>query len=163
MSGEQYQRVSDILDIMALKARYCELADAIPLQDQAAVPPFVDLFTLDVQGDYGRGPIYGRDALVGFLITEAIARQAWMFHAIGSPQIDIDGDNANGRWTVTAHMKPKDALTINTFIGRYSDEFRRTSDGWKISAMRFEAELSRFDPYSADSGRVIFSPKVGDL
>ena len=50
----------------------------------------------------------------------------------------VDGDTATGDWTVSSQMKRREGGQIDTVLGRYSDEFIRTENGWKISRVGFE-------------------------
>lgn len=72
-------------------------------------------------------------------MTTAVAGNSeWMLHMLHTPCIVVDGDRATGDWTVSSQMKRVDGGQIDTVIGRYSDEFRRTKDGWKICKIGFE-------------------------
>ena len=55
---------------------------------------------------------------------------------LGSPNIVVEGDAATGDWTVAVHSKTKAGEQM-LIVGRYSDRFTRTADGWKISHIKF--------------------------
>lgn len=156
MNQVQLENVRDILEIQMVKARYCQTADALPQKGEAAALGFNDIFTADVVADYGLGRLEGREAVVHFLLNEAACDQAWMWHGIHSPQVDVQGDTANASWTIIARMKPKASAEMQTVIGRYFDQFHRTSEGWRISTVRFNGEVTLTQKYDAQSGDVIF-------
>jgi hypothetical protein len=71
-----------------------------------------------------------------------------MWHSVGSPIINVDGDRATGRWTLTARAMaagdggPTPLLTY----GRYADEFLRAGDAWRLSKIDFRNETPESVP-----------------
>jgi ketosteroid isomerase-like protein len=49
----------------------------------------------------------------------------------------VNGDGATGDWTIAVHSRRKDGETM-LIVGRYSDHFVRTADGWRISHIKFD-------------------------
>jgi SnoaL-like domain len=90
VNEHEISRLSDLLQLRALKAAYCE--------------------------------------------TDAV------WHSIHTPRMDVTGDTAVGRWTLIVRMRRKGSTTSDELFGRYLDEFRRTPNGWRISAVRFIQE-----------------------
>ncbi len=131
----------DALAIANVKARYCAASDLSPTDAAAALAGFREVFTDDVIGDYGFRVFDGFDELTGFMTTAVAGTSEWMLHMLHTPNIVIDGDRATGDWTVSSQMKRREGGQIDTVIGRYSDEFIRTANGWKISRVGF-ARLS---------------------
>ena len=128
--------VSDGIEIQNLKARYCEIVDG-GARDPDGVPGLLaGLFAEDAVGDYGTGPLEGREAIIDFLMNQICTPLDWLFHALHTPRIEIDGDRATGHWTVIAHSRAVGSDSIETQIGRYQDSFRRTSDGWRFASIR---------------------------
>ena len=125
------------LAIANLKARYCRAADTASDDVDAARAMFADIFTEDFVGDYGYGPLIGPGAIIDFL-CDAIARGSlWMIHMLHSPRIEIDGAQATGDWTVLAHSRRRGSDELSVVLGRYSDVFRLTPDGWRIARITF--------------------------
>jgi hypothetical protein len=127
----------DAVEIANVKARYCAASDLCPTDVGAALAGFRTAFTDDVIGDYGFRVFDGFDELTGFMTTAVAGNSEWMVHMLHTPRIEIDGDNATGEWTVMGQMKRREGGAIDTVLGRYSDELRRTADGWRITRLKF--------------------------
>lgn len=130
--------MDDALEIANVKARYCAASDKTPSDAAAALVGFRAVFTDDVIGDYGFRVFNGFDDLTGFMTTAVAGTSEWMLHMLHSPCIIVDGDRATGDWTVSSQMKRREGGQIDTVLGRYSDEFVRTAQGWKICRVGFE-------------------------
>jgi ketosteroid isomerase-like protein len=129
--------MSDALAIANLKAHYCATADLSATDPEPARAQFASIFTDDFVGDYGFEPIIGAQAITDFLCTAIAGNSEWMIHMLHSPQIVVTGDTAQGDWTILVHSKRRDTGEVMVVIGRYSDEFRRTKNGWRIAKVRF--------------------------
>jgi SnoaL-like domain len=132
---------NDALAIANVKALYCAASDKTPSDAAGALVGFRQVFTDDVVGDYGFRVFDGFDELTGFMCTAVAANSEWMIHMLHTPRIVVDGDRATGDWTVSSQMKRREGGAIDTVIGRYSDQFLRTTDGWKICRVGFERLL----------------------
>jgi hypothetical protein len=137
---QQISRMNDILHLQAMKATYCETVDACTSDGAKAAARLAELFTEDVQADYGMGPLNGRNAVIEFLVSAIVANNDSLWHSIHTPRIDVSGDAATGHWTLMVRMKRKQSTLFETLHGRYLDEFRRTQQGWRISSIRFIQE-----------------------
>jgi ketosteroid isomerase-like protein len=132
--------LNDALQLQVIKATYCETVDACFTDTGKATARLAELFTEDVRGDYGMGPLNGCNAVIAFLIDAIVATNESLWHSLHTPLIQVNGDTATGHWTVMVRSKHKGAATPDMIYGRYLDEFRRTSRGWRISAIRFIQE-----------------------
>ena len=130
-------QTDDAIEIANVKARYCAASDLCPTDVDAALAGFRTAFTDNVIGDYGFRIFDGFDDLTGFMTTAVAGNSEWMVHMLHTPQIVVDGDTATGDWTVMGQMKRRDGGAIDTVLGRYSDELRRTADGWRITKVTF--------------------------
>jgi hypothetical protein len=130
--------MSDARAIANVKARYCAASDKTPTDAAAALAGFRDVFTDDVVGDYGFRVFHGFDELTGFMCSAVAGNSEWMVHMLHTPHIVVDGDRARGDWTVSSQMKRREGGQVDSVLGRYSDEFVRTTDGWKICRIGFE-------------------------
>lgn len=133
-------QVADVLAIQSLKAAYCEAADLLPTDIAAAAEGLAAVFAPDATADYGAGLLEGRDAIIGFLVDRIGPVRAWLWHAIHTPLVEVDGDTAIARWTVVAMMRDKGSDRIERAYGRYANRMVRTADGWRIAAMRWIEE-----------------------
>ena len=136
------QDVADNLAIQKVMARYCEVVDAAVHKGRDSAAEMVSIFSSDARADYGNGVIDGQKAVIDFLVDGVCATRDWLWHAIHTPNVDIDGDSATGSWTIVAMMKEKGQTSIGSVVGRYINEFVRTDDGWRISSMRWVAEAT---------------------
>jgi ketosteroid isomerase-like protein len=133
--------VADNLAIQSVKALYCEGADCLPSDPARAEALLTQVFTEDVAADYASGEVLqGRAAVLDFLLNRIGKSRDWVWHSIHTPRIELDGDKATAYWTIIALMKAKGSTKTEQATGRYVDVLRRTSDGWKISHMRFIRE-----------------------
>lgn len=128
----------DVLAIANLKATYCRAADTSTSDQDAARTMFRDLFTDDFKGDYGFKLLDGEDEIAAFMCEAIGGGSEWMIHALGSPLIRVDGDTATGDWTISVDSRRRDGAGLMHVVGRYSDTFRRTADGWRIASIRFD-------------------------
>jgi hypothetical protein len=110
--------------------------DQLTSDPAAARATLSDVFLPDAVGHYGPPPIHGLDALVTFLCDAIAGNSEWRVHMIHTPLIQVDGDTATGAWTLMVHLKRPDG-PVDILLGRYSDEFIRTPDGWRIASVRF--------------------------
>jgi hypothetical protein len=141
MNEYTLEQIRDVIQLQTLKAIYCEAVDACVKDGRLAASRLKDVFTEDATGDYGAEVLQGRDAIIGFLMHALSSGSDSTWHAIHSPQIEIDGDSGVGRWTIMARKRAKGSTDIETIIGRYVDDFRRTPGGWRISCVRFRREV----------------------
>lgn len=117
--------------ISELKARYCRLMDT---KDWAA---YRELFTEDYELDVGQAGgaelIHGRDEalqMVLFHIEHAIT-----VHQVHSPEIQLDGDNAQGIWAMQDRVLFPNGPKI-TGYGHYTDRYIRRNGEWLIAASK---------------------------
>lgn len=128
---------ADALEIANLKATYCMAADTSAHDKDAALAMFATLFTDDFVGDYGFGTLEGVQAISSFMCEAIGGGSEWMIHMLGSPQIAITGDDARGDWTIQVQSRRREGAGLMTVVGRYSDTFRRTEQGWRIATIKF--------------------------
>lgn len=129
---------ADALAIANLKAAYCRAADTAPHDPAGAKAMFAGLFTDDFEGDYGFRTLQGEGAIAAFMVEAIGGGSEWMIHALGSPSIRINGDTAQADWTVAVGSRRRDGAGLMRVVGRYSDTFRKVSDGWRIASIAFE-------------------------
>jgi ketosteroid isomerase-like protein len=131
--------VSD--DALALRGLVEAYALAVDRADGATVAGlFVDDGVLALWIDPGTseqtGGRRGRDAIAA--AVDGIARYRATHHTISASAWTVDGDTARGETTCAAHHVEPDGEGSSSnrdrvlFI-RYTDECRRTADGWRLA------------------------------
>lgn len=133
--------VADTLAIQSVKALYCEAADLLPVDATRAAEGLRGVFAADATADYGNGILDGREAIVEFLVSNISTARDWLWHAIHTPYVEVEGDEAVGRWTIVAMMRDKGKTAVERAYGRYDNRFIRTSQGWRILSMRWIEEV----------------------
>jgi len=128
--------MDDLEAIKRVKYRYLRALDTKHWAD------FADTLTEDVIGDYGSSlgeehHFTNRNTLVEYM-RNAMPENVITEHRVTHPEITIDGDEASGIWYL------QDRVIVTEFdfmlIGAafYHDEYRKTADGWKISATGYK-------------------------
>ncbi|NKI17256.1 nuclear transport factor 2 family protein [Spongiibacter sp. KMU-166] len=124
------QEISDRFEIQDLLYRYADIID------RRAVEELSGVFTTDAHidysafggsvGDVGETMAFLREALPAFSDTQ---------HLNANIQLWIDGDNARGRvMCFNPMVMPAGGEEAVFMLGLwYADEYRRESDGWRIS------------------------------
>jgi hypothetical protein len=133
-------RLSDTLELQKLKAVYCRAADMVVRDPVGARAILEDVFLPDATADYGVVICNGRTELLDYLVAAINGHNEWLQHFITTPLIEVDGDAATGDWALIVQLKQKHMSGKEMLVGRYSDRFRRTAAGWKISAITFAEE-----------------------
>lgn len=140
------QKLADIAAIQQIKSLYCDLIDRIRREGNPAdVDRLASLFTEDAVLDFSQvanvdmGVLRGRAAIVRHFGQDLPAAIAWMWHAVHTPIIEIDGDEALGRWTLYAMAVPvtDPSSPPSVTYGRYTDRFRRIDGTWYQSSLKF--------------------------
>lgn len=136
------QALADVEAIRLLKPKYGDLIDRLVRGPEAGdAEQLAILFTEDAVLDFksALGRHEGRDAIVRFFTEQLPAVTAWMWHSFHSPLIEVDGDEAEGRWTLYALSVGKDDphAPPRATYGRYVDRYVRTGDGWRLEHQFF--------------------------
>jgi ketosteroid isomerase-like protein len=128
---------ADVDAIIRLKHRYGEVVDGL-ISGEWNVEHFAEVFTEDAVLQFAPAPAQRGLAEIRALFDQMRQGQSQMCHSFMTPIIDLDGDQACGRWTVLAFTTGiKADATTNTTYGRYADRYRRTPAGWRISEQIF--------------------------
>lgn len=126
--------LEDIEAIRNLKARYCHYCD-IGWQGAGQDPELArQLFAEDAMFDTKiTGRIVGADAIAAML-EESCRTMKLALHLTAGSQINVDGDTATGLWHSLNALTTEDGTALWS-AGTYVEEYRRTTDGWKISSI----------------------------
>lgn len=117
--------MSDLRALEELKYRYTRCLDT---QDWDG---FAACLTPDVTSDYNGLSFEDRDALVEYMRTNLAGISTT--HQVHHPEIDVTGDEATGRWYLYDKVFAPAFDYYLEGAAFYSDQYVRTSDGWKIA------------------------------
>ncbi|AWT51701.1 nuclear transport factor 2 family protein [Mycolicibacterium smegmatis] len=126
----------DIRDIERVKYRYLRALDTKNWDE------FADTLTEDVRGDYGQSlgealHFTDRATLVDYM-RQSLGPSIITEHRVAHPEITVDGDEATGTWYLQDRVIAPDFNFMLIGAAFYRDTYRRTSDGWKISATGYD-------------------------
>ncbi|MGH2944985.1 MAG: nuclear transport factor 2 family protein [Solirubrobacteraceae bacterium] len=125
--------LQDRMDITDVLYRYASTIDRFDLAGLRGV------LADDLWAQYGNAePVSGGNAVASW-IGEAIAHVVWQHHLLSVYHVDVDGDRASALVYHTSHQVfEDDPDTAKLLVGRYHNELRRESDGWRISRLVLE-------------------------
>ena len=124
-------------EIRSLKYRYARLLDLKRWDEFAA------LFTADATADYGTKvtseplALRGRDAIVSYM-RDALGGNIITVHLCAQPEIDIDGDSAEGTWCFEDTVIVPEHRVMIKGSAYYQDRYRRVDDAWRIAHIGYE-------------------------
>jgi hypothetical protein len=124
--------MDDLEDIKRVKYRYLRALDTKQWGE------FADTLTEDVVGDYGGSlgdehHFTDRDSLVEFMRT-SLPANVISEHRVTHPEITIEEDEATATWYLQDRVIVAEFDFMLIGAAFYNDRYRRTEDGWKISA-----------------------------
>ncbi|HKI40761.1 MAG: nuclear transport factor 2 family protein [Mycobacterium sp.] len=128
--------MADIEAIKQVKYRYLRALDTKRWDD------FADTLTDDVVGDYGSSVgeehhFTNRVDLVNYM-RKSLGPAVITEHRVTHPEITVTGDEASGTWYLQDRVIVADFNFMLIGAAFYGDSYRRTDDGWKISATGYE-------------------------
>ena len=128
--------MDDLEAIKQVKYRYLRALDTKHWAD------FADTLTDDVVGDYGSSlgqehHFTNRNALVEYM-RNAMPENVITEHRVTHPEITVDGDEASGIWYLQDRVIVAEFDFMLIGAAFYHDEYRKTADGWKISATGYK-------------------------
>lgn len=129
--------VEDYLAITQLKHEYCYRIDD---QDYDG---WVDLFTEDgTFGIAGVETFEGRTEVRRFAETVFDDEYAYTAHIVTNPRIEVDGDEASGRWYLYLPFTGTDG-DVGWMQSRYEDTYRKVEGEWKVAAAIVSRQASQ--------------------
>ncbi|HEV3055485.1 MAG TPA: nuclear transport factor 2 family protein [Solirubrobacteraceae bacterium] len=125
--------IQDRIEITDVLYRYASTIDKFDLDGLRGT------LADDLWAQYGNAdPVIGGDAVTAW-IAEAIASVTWQHHLLSVYHVEVDGDDAKALVYHTSHQLFEDEPeSAKVLVGRYHNELRRQSDGWKISKLVLE-------------------------
>jgi len=93
-----------------------------------------EVFTPDAVGDFGAGPLTGRDALRD-LVRRTVGRGGPSQHLLANHRVDLGSDTARCVCQVRAFSAGTGPSVGKSYelLGEYRDQLVRTPDGWRIA------------------------------
>lgn len=149
----------DRWEIEQVKYRYLRAVDT---RDWAA---FTATLTPDVQAGYGskvngqRLTFDGRAALVAYL-REAMPPTMVTEHRVTHPMIEVTGDVAEGTWYLQDKVMVPEYDVLILGAAFYRDTYRRTPEGWRISATAYDRTFEATGTLSAAGLTVTPGPAI---
>ncbi|MBV9349996.1 MAG: nuclear transport factor 2 family protein [Mycobacterium sp.] len=128
--------IADTQAIEQVKYRYLRALDTKHWDD------FADTLTEDVTGDYGSSVgeelhFTNRTDLVGYM-RSALGPGIITEHRVTHPEITVSGDEASGTWYLQDRVIVAEFNFMLIGAAFYRDQYRRTTDGWKISSTGYD-------------------------
>jgi len=128
----QLQTLLDRAAIVELRHEYAHCIDRCEWDRWA------ELFCEDAHVTYeGRPDLKGRDEIREFGASVLNREYAFTYHEALLPVVLVDGDTATGEWYLRLYYAGCEG-GAGLRLGRYSDEYRRTEEGWKFAAVSTE-------------------------
>lgn len=127
---------ADVAAIEQVKYRYLRGLDTKHWDD------FADTLTEDVIGDYGSSMgaehhFTNRADLVEYMRSQ-LGPNVITEHRVTHPEIEVSGDEAAGTWYLQDRVIVAEFDFMLIGAGFYHDRYRRTADGWRISATGYD-------------------------
>jgi hypothetical protein len=128
--------MGDVDEIKQVKYRYLRALDTKHWDE------FADTLTEDVIGRYGESigeehTFTNRDSLVEFM-RSAMPANIITEHRVTHPEITVDGDEASATWYLQDRVIVSDFNFMLFGAAFYHDRYRKTDEGWKISATGYD-------------------------
>ena len=112
--------------------------------------------------DYGRVGVFDdREEMVAVYARLACVEHIVEMHHAQNPIIELCGDDeAEAIWSLYYYMVNTRDKSITQLGGYYEDKYRRTEQGWKITASRFNVTNSTLLDASEDLLRTLFAGRT---
>jgi hypothetical protein len=147
-SEARLRRLEDIEEIRRLKLEYFEACDGGFGGIPSHVPEEIArTFAEDGAWDGGLlGELTGRAAITEHYRARP---QCLAFTLLSEPAIEVDGDEATGRWNMVVCLEYRnaDGPEARLFAGVHHDRYVRTDEGWKIAHTRFVPAIVASRPH----------------
>ena len=126
------------LEIRTLVARY---ADAVNRYDAEL---WSATWSVDGVWQLGDSSVAGRDSVVDFW-RNAMGSFEFALQLVYQGTIDINGNQASGRWYLTETLRSKESEHDRFTIGVYLDDYVKENGAWAFAKRSYRALYSRED------------------
>jgi ketosteroid isomerase-like protein len=122
--------------------------------DQKDWAGLADLLCEDATAAYsgGRHTFSGRDAIIGFISRNMGREQFHSSHRVHHPEIDLDGDRAQGTWALEDVAVDTEWGFVLMGAAFYEDRYRREGGAWRIEHTGYRRSFEFTVPTSAWKG-----------
>ncbi len=137
---QQVARLAAIEDIKKLKAVYCGFCDADYDPDGLAAL-FVEDGVWDGGPEFGRHE--GREAIRTFF-EGASGSIVFAAHLVMNPIIDVDGDDARGKWRLIMPCTVLDDAgtpEARWLLSAYDETYRRVDGEWRFASLTVDSQF----------------------
>jgi ketosteroid isomerase-like protein len=125
------KKLTDESEIRALAAAYSDAVRRCDPQQAAAT------YCEDCELQFATRPnIVGR-AAVAAALAQVLPATNFVLQTCGGGQIEVDGDAAKARWSVTEWVIDKITQETRVSLGVYEDTIVRTPAGWRFKRRHF--------------------------
>ena len=133
--------LEDIEEIKKLRAKYCYLVDAGVAGDSSKLDELITLFTEDATADFEfLGVHEGKEAVTKFYMEVVPAAISYSAHMVSNSIIEVDGNQAHGKWYFLVPATGKAENRAVWIQGRYEEEYVKIDGEWKWKSL-----IARFD------------------
>ena len=134
-------RISYFEDLEAIRRlkhyHYCHCVDRAVAGDSAAIEEMLSRCADDIVADFTGFPLAeGREAVTAFYAQGVPSMLSYSQHYVFNEVIDIQGDQAFGRWylqcpVIFTDQSPLGQAAPGLIAGRYEEEYVRVQGVWK--------------------------------
>lgn len=144
-------QLADIEAIKQLKSRYAMACD-----DNYNPEELAAMFTDDAIWDGGEfGCFRGRAAIYDYF-SAMVDVVDWALHYMSNPVIEVDGNDATGRWYLWQPMVLKEGSQAVFLGAHYHDRYVKVEGRWLFQEVRLDVKF--FSPYEEGFGKVRMMP-----
>lgn len=137
--------LEDIEAIRKLKSLYCHLVDEGIAGNMSRMDELMAHFVGDAWIDFGRDDApdihEGRQAISKFYKENVCGALSYSMHFVANPVIEVNGDEAKGKWYVFVPCVLRQTNTALWLAGKYKEEYLKQNGQWKWLSMTFRAEI----------------------
>ena len=129
---KRIQVLEDLEAIKTLKALYCYLVDAAIAGDSSKWDELLEHFADDAWADFELlGRYEGIEGVSGLFKETVASLLSYSAHMVSNPILQVNGDEARGKWYVHVPLTGKSENMAGWLQGRYDEEYVKKNGEWK--------------------------------
>ncbi len=139
---KRIQTLEDIESIKKLRSMYSYLVDAGIAGDETKYDELASHFVDEGWLDYGPFGVHrGKEAIVGFFKEAVNTIFSYGSHMNMNSIIEVDGDQATGKWYVLAPGITRSGNRATITHGKYDEVYVKVRGEWKWKSIIFTADF----------------------